>query len=73
MGMIKIPSEAVDKFKNNFDQILETGNLAEGEWNKSLSKFICEYTSSKFATNFCSNGAGLLAILFLLNESAFSI
>tara|TARA_Y100000768_G_C23988475_1_gene690500 strand:+ start:549 stop:1592 length:1044 start_codon:yes stop_codon:yes gene_type:complete len=68
MGMIKIPTESVKFFENNFHDIINTGNLAEGNWNKKLSDFFTTYTRSKFSIPFASNGSGLLAILMLLKK-----
>ena len=68
MGMIKIPKNAIKHFEENYPSIFETGNLAEGKWNKELGDFFDLYTNSKGAVPFCSNGAGLIAILKLLKE-----
>lgn len=68
MGMIKIPQLAVAKFEENYPEILSTGNLAEGKWNKELANFFKEYTSSKYSMPFSSNGSGLLSILMLLKK-----
>ena len=40
MGIIKLPENSVDFFKNNQNQIFESGNLAEGPWNEKLSEKI---------------------------------
>jgi dTDP-4-amino-4,6-dideoxygalactose transaminase len=68
MGMIKIPEQAIVKFEENYKEIFDTGNLAEGKWNKELSKFFTHYTGAKFAMPFSSNGSGLLTILLLLKK-----
>ena len=68
MGMIKIPQAAITKFEKNYPEIFATGNLAEGKWNKELSQFFKNYTGSKYAMPFSSNGSGLLAILMLLKK-----
>ena len=68
MGMIKIPKKAEEKFLDNVTEIFSTGNLAEGTWNERLSEFFQKYTSVRYAVPFCSNGAGLLAILMLLKR-----
>lgn len=66
--MIKIPTESVKFFENNFHEIIKSGNLAEGNWNKKLADFFISYTNSKYAIPFASNGSGLLAILMLLKK-----
>ncbi len=66
--MIKIPTESVRFFENNFHDIINTGNLAEGNWNKKLANFFISYSNSKYAVPFASNGSGLLAILMLLKK-----
>ena len=68
MGMIKIPENSIKKFKNNFDEIIQSGNLAEGNWNKKLGAFFNQYTGAKNSIPFSSNGSGLLAILILLKK-----
>ena len=44
MGIIKLPEASLDFFRDNQDEIFESGNLAEGEWNKILAHWTCEYT-----------------------------
>ena len=66
--MIKIPNAAILKFEKNYPEIFSTGNLAESKWNKELSFFFKNYTSSKYAMPFSSNGSGLLSILMLLKK-----
>ena len=66
MGMIKVPHEAVDFFRSNLDGIVESGNLAEGEWNTKLNQFFSEYSNTKHAVSFCSNGAGITSVLAVL-------
>ncbi len=68
MGMIKVPKSVVEKFNANISAIFESGNLAEGKWNENLSTLFREYTGSKCAIPFSSNGSGLLAILTLLKR-----
>lgn len=68
MGMIKIPKAAIQKFEKNYPEIFETGNLAEGKWNKELSTFFKNYTSAAYAMPFSSNGSGILTILMLLKK-----
>ena len=63
MGIIKLPKNSVDFFRNNQDKIFESGNLAEGPWNEQLSeknKSICDV---KNAICVNSNGSGLVALL----------
>lgn len=68
MGMIKLPHAAIAKFESNYPDIFSSGNLAEGKWNATLSHLFESYTSAKYASAFCSNGSGLLAILSLLKR-----
>jgi len=68
MGIIQIPETSLKKFKKNFDQIIEEGNLAEGNWNEKLNQFIVNYTSAKNSITFASNGSGILSILLLLKR-----
>jgi len=63
MGIIKLPVSAIDFFKENLDGIFESGNLAEGEWNKKLSKYVRDLTGSSFALPTNSNGSGIVALL----------
>ena len=68
MGMIKIPNRAIIHFEKHYPSIFESGNLAEGGWNKKLGTFFESYTNCNSAVPFCSNGAGLVAILMLLKK-----
>tara|TARA_B110000003_G_scaffold273584_1_gene311641 strand:- start:5169 stop:6212 length:1044 start_codon:yes stop_codon:yes gene_type:complete len=68
MGMIKIPKQSISFFKENYDEIFHSGNLAEGGWNTKISELFNEYSKSSFSIPFCSNGSGLLAILMLLKK-----
>lgn len=68
MGMIKIPKAAIQKFEMNYPEIFETGNLAEGKWNKELAAFFTDYTGANYVMPFSSNGSGLLVILMLLKK-----
>ena len=63
MGMIKLPESSIDFFSKNYNEIFETGNLAEGEWAKKVEQIACEYTNSPYSVSANSNGAGLLALL----------
>ena len=68
MGMIKLPPQSLRFFQENYSDIFETGNLAEGEWNRSIENWICNYTSSKYSQVTCSNGSGIFAILSILKR-----
>lgn len=68
MGMIKIPKAAIQKFEKYYPEIFETGNLAEGKWNKELAAFFKNYTGATYAMPFSSNGSGILTILMLLKK-----
>ena len=65
MSLIKIPQSSLDFFKKNQDEIFNSGNLAEGPWNKKLSEKIKEISGSKNAVCVNSNGSGLVAILLI--------
>lgn len=66
--MIKLPSASRSFFASNYEAIFDTGNLAEGNWIRTLEDWTKKYTSANFATACNSNGAGVLAILNLLRE-----
>jgi len=68
MGIIKIPNKSIKKFEENYKNIFETGNLAEGLWNKKLENYFKDYSKVKNAIAFSSNGSGLLAILISLKR-----
>jgi perosamine synthetase len=68
MGMIKLPKKSIDFFNNNYSEIFESGNLAEGEWIKKVSNWGKKYTSAKHALAFNSNGAGIFALLRILKH-----
>tara|TARA_Y100000996_G_scaffold415532_1_gene410875 strand:+ start:801 stop:1847 length:1047 start_codon:yes stop_codon:yes gene_type:complete len=68
MGMIKIPDESINFFKNNLDEIFESGNFAEGEWNNKLADYVLEMTGSLKAVPTNSNGAGLVALMSIYRE-----
>lgn len=63
MGLIKLPEESINYFKNNLDEIFISGNLSEGPWNKILSEFVKDLTSAQSALPTNSNGAGMVALL----------
>ena len=68
MGMIKIPSKAINHFNDNYNEIFKSGNLSEGNWNKKLGELFIDYTKSDFSIPFSSNGSGILAVLMLLKK-----
>ncbi len=68
MGMIKLPDQSINFFNENYLNIFESGNLAEGEWNKKVAEWSCGYTSSDYALAVNSNGAGIFTILRLMKE-----
>ena len=68
MGMIKLPKDSVDFFKNNLDDIFSSGCLAEGDWNRSVSDWTCDYTGASYSYPVNSNGAGLFALLRILKQ-----
>ena len=63
MGMIKLPENSIEYFKNNLDDIFQSGNLAEGQWNKRLGDYVKDLTSSQVSVCTNSNGAGLVSLL----------
>ena len=71
MGMIKLPNQSKNFFNENYLNIFESGNLAEGEWNRKVAEWACKYTSSDYALAVNSNGSGIYAILRLLKEYRF--
>jgi len=68
MGMIKIPKESVNFFNKNYNSIFESGNLAEGPWNKEICSWTNNYSGSKFSEVFNSNGSGIFSILSILKR-----
>lgn len=67
MGMIKLPKKSINFYKENIDEIFDSGMLAEGKWNKQLSSFVKDLASSKYAVPTSSNGSGLICLLQLYN------
>ena len=65
MGMIKLPKESILYYKDNVDEIFETGFLSEGKWNSKLGEFIKEMTGAKMVVPTSSNGSGMVALLSL--------
>ena len=68
MGMIKLPNDSLSFFRENLDEIFETGALAEGKWSKICENQIIELTNINNAVMCNSNGAGLHAVLRILKE-----
>lgn len=68
MGMIKLPKKSIDFFNNNYQDIFDSGNLAEGDWGKKVAKWACEYSNAKFSIAVNSNGSGIFAILNVLKQ-----
>ena len=68
MGMIKLPKKSIDFFNDNYPNIFETGNLAEGDWNIKVAEWSCKYTVSQYALAVNSNGAGMFALLRILKQ-----
>ena len=65
MSLVKLPKKSVEFFKKNQDEILNSGNLVEGAWNKTLNEKIKEISGAKNAVCINSNGSGLVAILLI--------
>ena len=65
MPLVKLPKKSVEFFKKNQDEILNSGNLVEGAWNKTLNEKIKEISGAKNAVCVNSNGSGLVAILLI--------
>ena len=68
MGMIKIPENSINYFKNNIDEIFKSGNLAEGQWNKRLGDYVKDLTSSQVSVCTNSNGAGLVSLISIYSR-----
>lgn len=68
MGMIKLPKNSIEFFKDNYNDIFQSGNLAEGEWNKKIAKWACSYTAASYSLAVNSNGAGILALLNIMKK-----
>ncbi len=66
MGMIKLPQKSIKFFEKNFNLIFESGNLAEGPWNKEICAWATNYTGASFSEVFNSNGSGIFSILSVL-------
>jgi perosamine synthetase len=68
MGMIKLPKKSVNFFNRHYSEIFESGNLAEGDWNKKVAQWSCAYTSAHYALAVNSNGAGIFTLLRILKQ-----
>jgi len=68
MGMIKLPKNSINFFKDNQNKIFESGNLAEGPWNEKLSDEIKSICNVENAICVNSNGSGLVALLLIYKE-----
>jgi len=66
--MIKLPTNSVDFFSDNYNEIFQSGELAEGKWSKEVSDWTCKYTSAPNAIAVNSCGSGLFAILRILKQ-----
>jgi len=68
MGMIKLPKKSRNFFSKNYNEIFQSGDLAEGKWNDKVSIWLCSYTSAKYALAVNSNGSGLFTLLQILKK-----
>ena len=68
MGMIKLPKNSINFFKDNQNKIFESGNLAEGPWNEKLSDEIKSICNVENAICVNSTGSGLVALLLIYKE-----
>jgi len=64
--MIKLPQGSVSFFKENLDDIFNSGNLAEGKWNKEISTFINSHCNVSCSVPTSSNGSGLVALMMII-------
>jgi perosamine synthetase len=65
MGMIKLPVQSIQFYKENIDAIFESGFLAEGPWNRKLSEFVLKLTGAGSAVPTNSNGSGVVTLLMI--------
>ena len=65
MGMIQVPNSSIEFFKENLDNIFESGNLAESSWNAKIASYTRELTRCDYALATNSNGAGLVGLISL--------
>jgi perosamine synthetase len=68
MGMIKLPKKSINFFNDHYLDIFKSGNLAEGDWNRKVAEWACDYTNSQHALAVNSNGSGVFAILNILKH-----
>tara|TARA_B100000482_G_scaffold42576_1_gene27494 strand:+ start:179 stop:1231 length:1053 start_codon:yes stop_codon:yes gene_type:complete len=68
MGMIKLPESSIKFFEENYHEIFDSGNLAEGKWNEEVANWCSSYTGATESLAFNSNGAGLFTILRILKR-----
>ncbi|MCX6250394.1 MAG: DegT/DnrJ/EryC1/StrS family aminotransferase [Bacteroidetes bacterium] len=61
--MIKLPENAKSFFRNNYEEIFNTGNLAESIWNEKLVEFGKVFCNAGCAVPTSSNGSGLVALM----------
>lgn len=66
--MIKLPEKSIDYFSENYNEIFESGALAEGKWNEHVATWACDYTTAPHALAINSNGSGIFMILSLLKQ-----
>jgi dTDP-4-amino-4,6-dideoxygalactose transaminase len=67
MGIIKLPEASITHFKNHIGEIFDTGQLAEGNWNKKVCEWVRLYTGAPHSIAVNSNGSGLFAVLKILS------
>ena len=68
MGMIKLPNDSIKYFEENYREIFESGNLAEGKWSEEIENWSSKYTKAQHSIAVNSNGAGIFSILRILKE-----
>ena len=66
--MIQLPEESIQFFTENYNQIFQSGELAEGKWNNNVADWACAYTAAPYALAVNSNGAGLFLLLRILKQ-----
>jgi perosamine synthetase len=65
MGMIQVPNSSIEFFKENLDNIFNSGNLAESSWNDKIVDYTKKLTGCDYALPTNSNGAGLVGLISL--------
>ena len=71
MGMIKLPNDSIKYFEENYREIFESGNLAEGKWSEEIENWSSNYTKAQHSIAVNSNGAGdalAAMMLYLLSK-----